>query len=211
MLRLSYFMSLPMYRIASLKLSLILLLLASPLLAGDGSTHMTPTDVPLPVVEGSSDIALPVYHNPDDTLVLSAPPHETPTAGRNLYDPIARYLSAVTGKHVQYKHPGTLATYRAAALNGAYDIVFDGSAIGSELTTRLNYHVIASARTVNRAPHVFLAGPRVPDADRARMTRALSADSALEPTARLRATLDLDHAFSAASEASLATVLANRE
>jgi ABC-type phosphate/phosphonate transport system substrate-binding protein len=46
--------------------------------------------------------------------------------GRNLYAPIAEYLSRVTGKKIVYKHPGTWGVYQGTMQQGGYDLVFDG-------------------------------------------------------------------------------------
>ena len=59
-------------------------------------------------------------------LVFSAPPRETEADGIRTYQPIAEYLSRITGKTIVYKHPSDWLTYQTEMQRGSYDLVFDG-------------------------------------------------------------------------------------
>ncbi len=58
--------------------------------------------------------------------VLSAPPRETPEAGKQVYGPLAEHLSSVLGEPVRYEHPGDWRNYEKKMKKGEYDILFDG-------------------------------------------------------------------------------------
>jgi len=85
---------------------------------------------------------------PDDrlgdsgALVFTAAPRETPQEGRQIYGPIAEYLTKAIGRPVVYRHPGTWGAYRSEMLKGGYDIVFDGPHFNSYRAERLNHHVL---------------------------------------------------------------------
>ncbi len=76
-------------------------------------------------------------------LVFSAPPRETPVRGKEIYGPIADYLSKVLGRKVVYRHPGTWGVYRTEMLRGAYDILFDGPHFNSYRAQKLNHNILA--------------------------------------------------------------------
>lgn len=59
-------------------------------------------------------------------LVLTAPPRETPDAGKKLYAPLASELSTLLNQEVVYQHPGNWLAYQHDMRNDKYDIVFDG-------------------------------------------------------------------------------------
>jgi len=61
-----------------------------------------------------------------NTLVLSAPPRGTLAEETQSYQPIADFLSKVTGKKVVYEHSDNWLTYTSKMTKGKYDIVFDG-------------------------------------------------------------------------------------
>lgn len=67
-------------------------------------------------------ISLPVSAD----LIMSAPPRESPEAGRMLYEPIANHISKITGQQVIYQHPISWLNYQKQMRNNHYDIVFDG-------------------------------------------------------------------------------------
>lgn len=60
------------------------------------------------------------------SLILSAPPRETPGAGMKIYGPIASHLTKLLGIAVSYEHPGNWLKYQREMRNNKYDIVFDG-------------------------------------------------------------------------------------
>jgi len=59
-------------------------------------------------------------------LILTAPPRESPEAGRKVYAPLAEYLSQFLGEHVIYEHPLSWKRYEEKMKNDEYDIIFDG-------------------------------------------------------------------------------------
>lgn len=60
-----------------------------------------------------------------EPYVLSAPPRESADRGRQVYGPIAKYLSLTTGKPFVYRHPGNWLAYMKDMQSGAFDLVFD--------------------------------------------------------------------------------------
>ncbi|MDH5179905.1 MAG: phosphate/phosphite/phosphonate ABC transporter substrate-binding protein [Gammaproteobacteria bacterium] len=63
----------------------------------------------------------------EEVLVFSAPPLESRAAGLRVYEPVAQYLSKITGKKVIYQQPGNWPKYTSHMRNNEYDIVFDGA------------------------------------------------------------------------------------
>jgi ABC-type phosphate/phosphonate transport system substrate-binding protein len=61
-----------------------------------------------------------------DPLILTAPPRETPEAGKAMYGPIAEYLSKVLQIPVEYKSAKKWNIYTKEMQEDKYDIVFDG-------------------------------------------------------------------------------------
>lgn len=59
-------------------------------------------------------------------LILTAPPRETPEAGKTVYTPLAKYLSQFLGEPVIYEHPLNWKRYEQKMKNDEYDIIFDG-------------------------------------------------------------------------------------
>jgi len=60
------------------------------------------------------------------TYIFSAPPRGTEAREREVYDPIALYLSRSTGEHIVYKYPDNWLNYQNQMQLGKYDLVFDG-------------------------------------------------------------------------------------
>jgi ABC-type phosphate/phosphonate transport system substrate-binding protein len=79
---------------------------------------------------------------PGDKLVFTAAPRESEKEGREIYGPIAEYLSKVTGKNVIYQHPGTWGVYRTAMLKGEYDLIFDGPHFNSYRVEKLAHSIL---------------------------------------------------------------------
>lgn len=79
---------------------------------------------------------------PGDTLVFTAAPRESEKEGREIYGPIAEYLSKVIGKNVVYQHPGTWGVYRTAMLKGEYDLIFDGPHFNSYRVEKLAHSIL---------------------------------------------------------------------
>ena len=61
-----------------------------------------------------------------ETFIFSAPPRGNAAQEREVYEPIAEYLSQVTGKNIVYKHPDNWLNYQNQMQQGRYDLVFDG-------------------------------------------------------------------------------------
>ena len=59
-------------------------------------------------------------------LILTAPPRETPEAGKIVYAPLAEYLSLFLGEPVIYEHPLNWKRYEKKMKNDEYDFIFDG-------------------------------------------------------------------------------------
>ncbi len=79
-----------------------------------------------------------------NALVFSAPPRETAQAGKEIYGPVADYLSKVIGKKVVYKYPGTWGVYRTKMLEGGYDIIFDGPHFNSYRMEKLSHNILVN-------------------------------------------------------------------
>lgn len=77
------------------------------------------------------------------TLIFTAPPRESAERGEQIYGPIAKYLSKMTGKKVVYKYPGTWGLYRTEMLNSDYDIIFDGGHFADYRARKLGYYIVA--------------------------------------------------------------------
>jgi ABC-type phosphate/phosphonate transport system substrate-binding protein len=61
-------------------------------------------------------------------LVMSAAPRENTIQSQDIYEPLAQYLSRVTGKTVVYRDPGNWLTYQMEMRNNTYDLTFDSPA-----------------------------------------------------------------------------------
>lgn len=61
-----------------------------------------------------------------EEYVFSAAPRETAEKGAIVYNPVAEYLSKVTGKTIVYRHPDNWLNYQAKMQKGHYDLLFDG-------------------------------------------------------------------------------------
>lgn len=57
---------------------------------------------------------------------FTAPPRETRDVANNIYQPIAEYLSIVTGEKFVYKYPDNWTEYSQGMQNNEYDLAFDG-------------------------------------------------------------------------------------
>lgn len=78
----------------------------------------------------------------DNVLVFSAPPRETAEEGARTYQPIADYLSRVTGKTIIYRHPKDWLTYQTEMQRGSYDLVFDGPHLNSWRISHLRHSAL---------------------------------------------------------------------
>lgn len=61
-------------------------------------------------------------------LVFTAPPRESAAKAKEVYQPIANFLSKVAGQKVVFRYSDNWLSYQSDMLKGVYDIVFDGPA-----------------------------------------------------------------------------------
>jgi phosphonate transport system substrate-binding protein len=61
-------------------------------------------------------------------LIFTSPPRESRAKGIEVYQPIADFLTKVTGQKVVYRYPDNWLSYQQDMRNDLYDIVFDGPA-----------------------------------------------------------------------------------
>lgn len=78
----------------------------------------------------------------DNVLVFSAPPREAKEDSIRIYQPIAEYLSRITGKTIVYQHPSDWLTYQTEMLRGSYDIIFDEPHLNSWRISNLRHSVL---------------------------------------------------------------------
>lgn len=109
--------------------------------APGGATATKAAFAPAPAREGAA--TAPRRHTgASETLVFSSPPRESAEEGNQIYQPIAEYLSKVTGKKIVYQHAGTWGVYRSEMLRGSYDLVFDGPHFNSYRSEKLNHNIL---------------------------------------------------------------------
>lgn len=77
------------------------------------------------------------------TLVLTAPPRETPDQGKVTYGPIADYLSKVLKVPVKYEHPKNWTNYTRDMHDDKFDIVFDGPHFAAWRIKHFNHQAVA--------------------------------------------------------------------
>ena len=75
-------------------------------------------------------------------LIFTAPPRETPEAGKKLYTPLAQHLTQLLGRPVRYEHPRNWLNYQRDMRNDKYDIVFDGPHFASWRIAHLGHQVV---------------------------------------------------------------------
>ena len=88
-------------------------------------------------------LLLPVMSFGAEPYVFGAPPRGTVEAESKVYEPIARYLSDVTGRQIEYQHPDNWLSYQQSMQQGAYDLVFDGPHFVSWRITMLGHEPLA--------------------------------------------------------------------
>ncbi|HEY5683551.1 MAG TPA: PhnD/SsuA/transferrin family substrate-binding protein [Sulfuricaulis sp.] len=62
--------------------------------------------------------------------------------GERTCQPIAEYLSRVTGKNIVYRHPKSWLTYQTEMQSGNYDLVFDGPHLNSWHISHLRHSAL---------------------------------------------------------------------
>lgn len=75
--------------------------------------------------------------------IFTAPPRESQKRASEIYEPIAEYLSIVTGEKFTYRHPGNWAEYSRGMLNREYDLAFDGPHFVSWRIKNIDHDAIA--------------------------------------------------------------------
>jgi len=78
----------------------------------------------------------------DNVLVFSAPPRETEEEALRTYQPIAEFLSRITGKTIVYRYPKDWLTYQTEMQRGSYDLVFDGPHFNSWRISHLRHSAL---------------------------------------------------------------------
>lgn len=86
------------------------------------------------------------------TMVLSAPPREGEKTAKEIYGPIADYLSQAIGKRVEFRHSRDWLSYQDEMKKGAFDIVFDGPHLNGWRASKLQHNTLAKAP----GEHVFV-------------------------------------------------------
>jgi ABC-type phosphate/phosphonate transport system substrate-binding protein len=89
---------------------------------------------------------------PGGVMVLSAPPREDERSAKEMYGPIADYLSQATGKKVVFQYSRDWLSYQTEMKKGAYDIVFDGPHLNGWRAAKLQHNTLAKAP----GEHVFV-------------------------------------------------------
>lgn len=72
-------------------------------------------------------------------IVFGAAPHGSHAEDSAVYQPIADYLSRVTGKHVVFRHADSWLSYSKNMTSGAYDLVFDDPALNGWRLERIDH------------------------------------------------------------------------
>ena len=90
-----------------------------------------------------ASLSLWIFNGAYADLTLSAPPREDDTKGKALYNPLADYLSHITGEKVVYVHPKGWMDYSKQMRSGAYDIVFDGPHFAAWRIKHLQHEPVA--------------------------------------------------------------------
>ena len=62
----------------------------------------------------------------EQTFVFTSAPRADEDIERATYQPVAEYLSRITGLNIEYRFPDNWLSYQKEMLNQRYDIVFDG-------------------------------------------------------------------------------------
>ena len=74
--------------------------------------------------------------------VFTSPPRENLEKGVEIYQPIADYLTSVTGEKFVYRYPNNWTEYSRGMQNGEYDVAFDGPHFVSWRIKNINHDVI---------------------------------------------------------------------
>lgn len=92
--------------------------------------------------------------------VFTAPPRESEESGIEIYQPIATFLTKVTGEKFVYRYPANWADYGRDMQNNVYDMAFDGPHFVSWRIKNINHDAIVKLpqlhiwRVIARADNV---------------------------------------------------------
>ncbi len=79
-----------------------------------------------------------------EEYIFSAPPRDVAGANESaVYQPVADYLSAVTGKKIVYRDPDNWLSYQDKMRKGVYDLVFDGPHFLSWRVAKIQHEPLA--------------------------------------------------------------------
>ncbi|MCW8955453.1 MAG: phosphate/phosphite/phosphonate ABC transporter substrate-binding protein, partial [Gammaproteobacteria bacterium] len=81
--------------------------------------------------------------------IFTAPPRETMEDGYKVYQPIADYLTKVTGQQFVYNHQNTWEEYVSGMRSEKYDLVFDGPHFVDWRIHNIEHH------TIVKIPHLL--------------------------------------------------------
>lgn len=130
-----------MFRLKSVSLLCLSLLLPSSLMAADSNRVLQKTNFS----PANRLTAAPAPAPAPESLLFSAPPRGSEDEERAIYDPIAQYLTKSIGREVVYRYTGSWGVYQTAMLKGDFDILFDGPHFNSFRHERLRYNTVVKA------------------------------------------------------------------
>jgi ABC-type phosphate/phosphonate transport system substrate-binding protein len=113
-----------------------------PTIAADDAAKKTADTVSKVVyqpVKGAED---PQKSIQGSELIFSAPPREPAEVAKELYEPIAAYLSKAIGKKVTFRYPGSWGVYQGTMQKGGYDLVFDGPHFNGWRMAKLQHNIL---------------------------------------------------------------------
>ncbi len=100
----------------------------------------------------------------NEEYVFAFPPREATTKAEEIYQPIADYLSAATGKKISIKAPDNWLRYDTDMQKGMYDLVFDGPQfIGWRIAKQAHAPLVSLEGTLSFAVLVRKDDPRTQD------------------------------------------------
>lgn len=126
--------------------AVILALTITQMGTAKGETGKTPAEArdkvayraPAEAVKSAAELQKAAQGLPSE-FVLTAPPRGSFAQEQQIYQPIAEYLSKVTGKKIVYKWSADWLSYSKEMTEGQYDIVFDGPAFNGWRADRMGH------------------------------------------------------------------------
>ncbi|MBI3900460.1 MAG: PhnD/SsuA/transferrin family substrate-binding protein [Gammaproteobacteria bacterium] len=105
----------------------------------DNTNKAVGTKVSFAPAENTTNRPAVVVPSEKDAFVFSAPPTGNYAEDLAMYQPIADYLTRVTGKHFVYRYADNWLSYSKEMTNGTYDLVVDGAALNGWRLDRMNH------------------------------------------------------------------------